>query len=64
MLVELLKRKLPFFISEIIGVCSGDRRGMVLTVMPVDGMIALAGNGCSAKWISLADTQRITEKTE
>jgi Fic family protein len=64
---EILKRNLPFSISEIEEACPGISRDMVrlvLRTMKAEGLIAPTGKGRGAKWVSLADPQRITEKTE
>jgi hypothetical protein len=37
---------------------------LVLRTMKAEGLIAPTGKGRGAKWVSLADPQRITEKTE
>jgi hypothetical protein len=50
---EILKRQLPFSISEIEEACPGISRDMVrviLRAMKTEGVIAPTGNGRSAKW--------------
>lgn len=53
---EILKRNLPFSISEIEEACPGISRDMVrlvLRVMKSEGLIAPTGKGRGAKWINL-----------
>ena len=53
---EILKRQLPFSISEIEEACPGVSRDMVrlvLRAMKTEGLIAPTGKGRGAKWISL-----------
>ncbi len=53
---EILKRNLPFSISEIEEACPGVSRDMVrlvLRAMKTEGLIAPTGKGCGAKWIGL-----------
>jgi Fic family protein len=54
---EILKRNLPFSISEIEGVCPGVSRDMVrlvLRAMKREGLIAPTGKGRGAKWVNLS----------
>lgn len=54
---EILKRTLPFSISEIEAACPGVSRDMVRLVlreMKAEGRIAPTGKGRGAKWISLS----------
>lgn len=54
---EILKRSLPFSISEIEQACPGMSRDMarlVLRAMKAEGLIAPTGKGRGAKWISAA----------
>lgn len=54
---EILKRNLPFSISQIEGACPGVSRDMVRLVlrsMKTQGLIAPTGKGRGAKWVSLA----------
>jgi len=53
---EILKRQLPFSISEIEEACPGISRDMVrviLRAMKAEGLIAPNGKGRAAKWIKL-----------
>ncbi|PLY58662.1 Fic family protein [Herbaspirillum sp. BH-1] len=53
---EILKRQLPFSISEIEEACPGVSRDMVrvvLRAMKAEGLIAPNGKGRAAKWIKL-----------
>lgn len=53
---EILKRQLPFSISEIEEACPGISRDMVrvvLRAMKAEGLIAPNGKGRAAKWIRL-----------
>ena len=53
---EILKRNLPFSISEIEQTCPGVSRDMVrlvLRAMKTEGLIAPTGKGRGAKWINL-----------
>lgn len=53
---EILKRSLPFSISEIEQACPGISRDMVrlvLRAMKTEGLIAPTGKGRGAKWIGL-----------
>jgi CRP-like cAMP-binding protein len=53
---EILKRQLPFSISEIEEACPGISRDMVrviLRTMKAEGLIAPTGKGRTAKWIKL-----------
>jgi hypothetical protein len=50
---EILKRNLPFAISEIEEACPGISRDMVrvvLRAMKAEGLIATIGKGRAAKW--------------
>ncbi len=52
---EILKRSLPFSISEIEAACPGVSRDMVrlvLRAMKTEGLIASTGKGRGAKWIN------------
>lgn len=54
---EILKRNLPFSISEIEEACPGVSRDMVrlvLRAIKAEGLIAPTGKGRGTKWISLA----------
>ena len=54
---EILKRNLPFSISEIEEACPGVSRDMVrvvLRAMKGEGLIAPTGKGRGAKWMKLA----------
>ncbi|MSQ71556.1 MAG: Fic family protein [Betaproteobacteria bacterium] len=54
---EILKRNLPFSISEIEEACPGVSRDMVrlvLRAMKTEGLIAPTGKGRGAKWVGLA----------
>jgi hypothetical protein len=51
---EILKRRLPFSISEIEAACPGISRDMVrvvLRAMKAEGVIAPTGKGRAAKWM-------------
>jgi hypothetical protein len=51
---EILKRNLPFSISEIEEACPGISRDMVrviLRAMKADGLIQPTGKGRAAKWV-------------
>lgn len=53
---EILKRQLPFSISEIEEACPGISRDMVrvvLRTMKTEGVIAPTGKGRSAKWMQV-----------
>ncbi|HNE12200.1 MAG TPA: cell filamentation protein Fic, partial [Accumulibacter sp.] len=53
---EILKRQMPFSISEIEEACPGISRDMVrviLRAMKAEGLIAPNGKGRAAKWIKL-----------
>lgn len=55
---EILKRTLPFSISEIEEACPGVSRDMVrlvLRTMKAEGLIAPTGKGRGAKWVSLTN---------
>ena len=57
---EILKRNLPFSISEIEEACPGISRDMVrlvLRTMKAEGLIAPTGKGRGARWVSLTVTQ-------
>ncbi|HSV61594.1 MAG TPA: Fic family protein [Variovorax sp.] len=57
---EVLKRRLPFSISDIEGACPGVSRDMVRLVlrsMKAEGFIAPTGKGRSAKWVGLTEGQ-------
>jgi CRP-like cAMP-binding protein len=50
---EILKRQLPFSISEIEEACPGISRNtvrVILSAMQADGLIAQSGKGRGAKW--------------
>jgi Fic family protein len=54
---EVLKRSLPFSISEIEQACPGISRDMVrlvLRAMKAEGLIRPTGKGRGAKWVGLA----------
>ena len=54
--VEILKRNLPFSISDIEEACPGISRDMVrliLRAMKAEGLIAPTGKGRGARWVSL-----------
>jgi Fic family protein len=54
---EVLKRTLPFSISELEDACPGVSRDMVrlvLRTMKAEGLIASSGKGRGAKWIPIA----------
>ena len=58
---EVLKRQLPFSISEIEEACPGISRDMVrviLRAMKAEGLIAPNGKGRAAKWIKLAPSSQ------
>ena len=53
---EILKRRLPFSISEIEEACPGISRDMVrviLRAMKAEGLIAPTGKGRGAKWLQV-----------
>lgn len=53
---EILKRQMPFSISEIEEACPGVSRDMVrlvLRAMKTEGLIAPIGKGRSAKWVGI-----------
>lgn len=57
---EILKRNLPFSISEIEEACPGVSRDMVrlvLRAMKAEGLIAPTGKGRGAKWVNLVRKQ-------
>lgn len=57
---EILKRNLPFSISEIEAACPGVSRDMVrlvLRMMKAEGLIAPTGKGRGAKWTGLSRTR-------
>lgn len=59
---EILKRDLPFSISEIEAACPGISRDMVrlvLRAMKAEGLIAPTGKGRGAKWASLTNTKQV-----
>ena len=54
---DILKRSLPFSISEIETACPGVSRDMVrvvLRAMKSEGLIASTGKGRGAKWVCLS----------
>ena len=64
---EILKRSLPFAISEIEAACPGVSRDMVrlvLRAMKAEGLIAPTGKGRGAKWVNQVTPQTTHGRTD